>query len=394
MAVQTYIDGVEVTSIVTGGTSTHRLNKKWTATCRTLAADAVDGIGKKLKIVDTDLDVDIDFHGFIKHRSIEQDEDGQLYAEYSAEDPRELWEWRPARDPDGDFSLPTFLVDFSSGPQIVEAILDASENAGAGPPTDAEGDLFLAFGTFAGGGVDLSGAPVDWPMTIEEIVSLLCDTGELDVVLTPIDSGGNMAQVDCYNGDYGSDVSGSVTFSYEPSGNVKLMKETQDLTKSCNKLYYFLGPKCDEQHWRRNVQYDDPGLPDPFPSGITKAAFGTLRDSWRTAIGVRMDIRIYDEAGAGDCASAAAYDVPLHWRLWETESVLRVGYRTLVHVTPVEGLKPIGWDIGDLIGVESDGSFFPAFSATQRVYERRIDWDEDGVVQIGEIVSSEDGDVS
>jgi hypothetical protein len=392
MAVQTFIDGVEQTSIVDGGTSTHRLNKKWTATCRIPTADAVDGIGKLLKVVDTDLDRDIDFHGYIKNTSAEQNEDGELFIEYSAEDIREIWEWRPARDPDGDLSLPTFLEDNMTGPQIVEAILDASESAGAGPNTDAEGPLFIdwAASTFAGGGADLSGAPVDWPMSIEEIVSLLVSTGELDVLLLPIDTGGNLTEVHCFNGDYGDDLTGSVQFVWEPGGNVKLVRRLEDMSKTCNKLYYYLGPKCDEQHWRRNVQNDDPGLPDPFPNGMSQAAFTAIRDANRIAHGVRMDQRIYDDAGAGNCDSGSAYPVPLFWRLWETESLLRVGPRTLYYVTPVEGLKPVGWDVGDIVHVESDGTYFPAFSGGQRVYERTIAWDADGVVELSELGTSAD----
>jgi len=49
-------------------------------------------------------------------------------------------------------------------------------------------------------------------MSIAQIAALLVETGELDIVCTPIDLGGNMGQVSCYNGDYGS-VSGA-SFQY------------------------------------------------------------------------------------------------------------------------------------------------------------------------------------
>ena len=45
------------------------------------------------------------------------------YVVYNSSDPMELWQWRPARDPDGDFSKPSFIQDFETGPQIMEAIL-------------------------------------------------------------------------------------------------------------------------------------------------------------------------------------------------------------------------------------------------------------------------------
>ena len=401
MAVQTFIDGVEITNIVQDGTSTHRLNKKWAATARVPVADWVDGIGKRMLIFDSELDNPIDFHGYIKTESAEDGEDGDGMVEYTAEDPREIWEWRPARDLDGDFSKPTFLEDFVSGPQIMQAILTASESAGSGPNEDAEGPLFIDFAasSFAGGGVDLSGAPTDWPMMIEEIASLLCDTGELDIILTPVDYGGYMAKVDCFNGNYGANVAAGVTFTYGDGGNTKFIRRVRDMTKLCNKLWYFLGPKCDDQHWRRGLTFDDPNLPDPFPSGITKPAFQVVRDDSRDDYGVRMDIRIYDEAGTGICDADAGtpgtvYPVPLHWRLWETESVLRVHPKTMIHATPVDGMHPTGWDIGDIIGLDADPLFMGGFSFEQRVYERKISWNAEGVVSIAEIVSSEAGDLA
>ena len=75
---------------------------------------------------------------------------------------------------------------------------------GDGSQADNEGPIFLDMGTFAGGGVSLTGAPTDWPMTIAELFSLLVSTGELDVVITPTDPGGDvMGTVDGYNGNYG-----------------------------------------------------------------------------------------------------------------------------------------------------------------------------------------------
>ena len=81
---------------------------------------------------------------------------------------------------------------------------------------DCEGPLFLDYGTFETGGFDLSGAPVDWPMTIAEL-DLACSSppAACDVVITPTDPGGGiMGEVSAYNGDYGTDLSGSVVFDY------------------------------------------------------------------------------------------------------------------------------------------------------------------------------------
>lgn len=390
MAPRTFIDGTEVTSIVQEGTSSHLLNKVWTATCKIPIDEAVEGIGKRLRIEDVTAAGVIDHHGTIKHESDDDGEDGDGYTEYTSYDPREFWEWRPARDPDGDYSKPTFLEDNITGPQIVEAILDASENAGAGPPADAEGDLFLAFGGFAGGGANLSGIPVDWPMTIEEIVGLLCDTGRLDVILTPINAGGNMAQVDCYNGNFGTDLSGSVTFEYAMGAKtIRRLRRTRDMSKMANKIRYLLGPKCDDQHWRRSIEATNMDLPDDAETPI--AAVQALIAASRVTFGVRSDIRIYDALFTGSCLSDTAAPVPLHQRLWVMESILRAQYRTLVHATPVRGITPT-FDVGDLIGIDAGAAFRGGISGVQRVYGRKVAWDVDGVVELSEITSSDDGD--
>ena len=379
MTLQVVIDGDDVTDVVQEGSSTHRLNKVGTATCKIPIDRAVDGIGKRMKVY---IDGELDHHGIVKQVSDDDGEDGDGTTEYSSYDPREVWEWRPARDGDGDFSLPTFLEDFVTGPQIMEEILHNSELAGGGGPDDSEGPLFIEFGSFETGGADLSGAPTDWPMTIEEICSLLTDTGELDVILTPIDTGGNMARVDCYNGDYGTDRSSTVSFEYATgTHNVRRARRTQDMGNMCNKLWYYLGPKIDEQHWKANVTGTSSGLPDPPATDVVALTYDS-----RVAYGVRMEVRIYDQSEIGESAV-----IPLFWRLWLEESFLRAQYRTLVHVTPIRGINPT-FDIGDLVSVSAGAAFRGGFSGVQRVYERTVQWDEDGVIDLGEIVTSSDGE--
>lgn len=378
MTIQTVIDGDDVTDVVQEGTSTRRLNKTATATVKIPIDRAVEGIGLRMKIY---LDGELEHHGLIKQVSDDDGEDGDGTTEYTSYDAREIWEMRPARDDDGDFSLPDFFENLVTGPQIMEYILHNSELAGGGGPDDSEGPLFIEFGSFETGGADLSGAPVDWPMTIEEIASLLTDTGELDIILTPIDTGGNMARVDCYNGDYGTDLSSTVSFEYATgSNNVRRATRTQDMAQMCNKLWYYLGPNQDAQHWASNITRDDPGLPDPPETDLNEM----ILDS-RVQYGVRMDIRIYDQ-NSDDTAAK-----PLYWRLWQEESFLRLQPRTLVHVTPIRGLSPT-FDIGDLITVSAGAAFRGGFTGIQRVYARTIQWDEDGVVDLGEIVTSSDGE--
>lgn len=382
MAVQTFIDGVEVTDLVESGESKHTLNKVWQASVKIPLDVAVDGIGKFLKIVDTDLPTPIDHHGRILIVSDNDDENSGT-TEYTSFGPDEIWEKRMARDgaaspTPGNYSKPTFITRNGTGPQVMEEILTQSEDGS--DQALGDGDTWIELGSFAGGGPDISGAPTNWPMSIAMVRSLLQNSGALDVVVTPIDSGGNIGRVDCYNGDFGTDLSVSVVYEYGTGvNNVSLIRRTVDLTNACTKLRYLLGPKIDDQHWRRSIEGTNSDLPDPPLTNIL-----ALRAAAQAAIGVRMDVRNYDSYD--DEASAAE----LYKRLWLVEQLLRTQPRTIVHVTPIPGDLP-AFDVGDIIGVGAGAVFRGGFAtAGQRVYDRTISWDTEGTVSIAEIQTSAD----
>ena len=393
---RTWLDGIEITNIVRSGTSSHWLNRKWQATADILVEDYDPSFftdGARLAVTDVDGANGPDFNGFLKLESAEDGEDADGTVTITAESPRELWEWRPARDGPlspggaagdlGDFSLPSFF-QLGNAPSIMEDILLQSMDDS--DPADGEGDLFIVIGSVPSGGVDLSGAqPSDWPMMIEEIAQTLTSTGELDIVEVPHapSATGPMATVNFYHGNYGTDLSGSVEFNYATgSHNVKQIRRTRDRTKECNKLWYYLGPKLDDQHWRRSITGGAIIAGYPEWAGID-----ALRMLSRSRVGVRMDIRVMDSLTN---ESEAA---PLYERLFLDESMWRAQPRQLLNVTPVDGLDPT-FDIGDIIGIEYGARFLGGDSVIQRVYGRKVSWDEDGVASIAEITSSEDGDAA
>jgi len=405
MGVSTFIDGADVTSYVLQGSVTHRLNRPAQATCRIPLAYSIGGAGSRLKVVDDT--AGLIFHGMVMTVSDEGDED-MLYTEYMAMDPMELWQWRPARDGieaglanQGNFSLPTFMErnwpSPTTGPGIIKEILRQSEIS---PPTDqGEGPLFISYGQFEEGGVDMSGAPMDWPMTIAEVANMLTSTGEVDIVLKPIDSGGNMAEVSVHNGDYGTDRSGSVVFDYAMGNyNARRLRRVEDMTSVVNKLWYFLGPRIDDQHWKANVQGDDGGSSAPIPrtgglpyppggensppNSATDNQIGVSRIASQGSYGVRMNIQIFDSRG-----DETDIGRDLYRRLWQMESWLRAQPRVLVHITPVRG-TPLNFDIGDLVTVRAGAKVRGGFSGVQRVFEYTYTWDENGVTEIGELVTS------
>jgi hypothetical protein len=381
MPAQVWIDGTEVTNVCVEGSSTRKLNLPSTATVKIPMDYAIGGPGSRLKI---SIDGTLHHHGTVL--LCETDTGPDIgYTVYNSSDPMELWQWRPARDPDGDYSNPTFIEDNVTGPQIMQAILTQSEDDSGGIVGVGEGPLFVSLGGFETGGVDLTGAPTDWPMSIMEIAQLLCSTGALDIVLTPIDSGGNMAQVDCYNGDYGSDLSGSVVFQYGTGAfNVSRMRVVEDITNACNKLRYLLGPRVGTaadpgafQHWAGSVE-GGALMPDPPQSDID-----ALIASSRAAYGVRSEIKIFDARGD---EAIVAHD--LYRRLWQLETWSRAQPRFMVHITPTRETAINSFGVGDLVGVQASSAVRGGFSGAQRVYQYTVGWDGDGVLAITELQTS------
>lgn len=328
------------------------------------------------------------FNGVVVNLEDDGDENS-IMTTWTAIDPMGFfWPKRIARDEDGDYSKPSFIETFGTGPQIMEAILNNS--------IGFEGDLGLDMGagTIATSGADLSGTPNDWPATIADIFALLNDTGELDVVLTPQDTtDGLMCVFNAYNGDYGTDRTATVHFDYWTGDrSIRRLRREEDMTDACNTLRYLLGPRVGtpadppgDQHWRGDVQIDDPALPDP-PQTDLEGIITTSRSDY----GQLMDVRVYD--GEGEAAFKELY-----YRLWQTESLMRANGREMLHATMIRGetlpfTAPGDFDIGDLISFNAGADFRGGFTdAVQRVYGYSlVEDDATGVVELGEIIASAD----
>lgn len=389
MTLAVSLDGVDVSGVAIRGSSTRRLNRPSQAQITIPMDSAIGGAGSALKI---SFNGQLHHHGRVLDCETDTGED-EGFTVYNSTDPMELWQWRPARDDTGDFSKPTFIEDYITGPEIMFDILDNS--------VFYEGDLFLDFGTFELGGVDLSGAPQDWPQPISQIASLLISTGELDLVITPTDPGGGiMGTIDGYNGDFGTDLSGSVVFQYGMGAlNVRRLRWNEDMANVCNRLWYYGGPRigtsqdpAGDQHWCWNITGDDPGLANPPGGDIDYSnPLGDRRLASQAAYGVRMDIKIWD-ALSDLCLGEGSVDPgrDLYRRLWQAESWLRAVPRELIHITPIRGFGINTFDIGDLVGVEAGSQVRGGFSGAQRVYEYTISWDEDGPFELSELQTSSD----
>ncbi len=380
MAVQAVLNGADVTANILAGSVTHQHNRPSFATIRMPSWATTAGDTSRLKVV---LDGSLDFHGLCVHIEDQGDED-RMYSTFTFSDPTLLFEMRPARDgpassDPGDFSKPSFIERNVTAPQMLKEVLEQSLNGSN--PADGEGPMGISLGSFATGGVNLKGAPADWPMSIAQVIALLVETGELDVVCTPIDVGGNMGSISAHNGNYGSNLSGSVSFQYaHGSFNARGCRRTTDLRELCNKLWIYGGPRektkndpSGDQHWAFNVTRDDKDLPNPPQSTISAAI-----DASRASYFVRMAIRIFD--GHQDVLLRELYR-----RWWQQESWLRLRPKVMVAITPQRGIKP-AFRTGDLISVSAGSKFRGGFSGAQRVMEYTYRWDENGVVELGEPV--------
>jgi hypothetical protein len=393
------IGGVDVSGVCVSGYSTRRLNRPAQAQVRIPMQEAVGAVGDLLKI---SFNGSLHHHGRILQIETEADEDTG-YTVYNSFDPMEMWQWRPVRDEDCDFSKPTVVEVYGpdGGPAIMEQILTNTVTCGDDSANDTEGPIFLSMGTFETGCCDLSGAPVDWPMTIAELTSLLVSTGCLDVVITPTDPGGGvMGTVSAYCGDYGTDRTATVDFDYgQGNFNVRQLRWNQDMSNMTNKLWYFAGPRilspadpAGDQHWCFNVQGDDPLLPLTLPNGASRATLLADRLTSRTNYGVRMDIQIFD-ATDDDCVPGwGTWERYLYRNRWETESWIRMNPRNLIHITPTRETAIMTFDIGDLVGVSATGAVRGGFSGAQRVYEYTIGWEDDGVLFLSELQTSDTAD--
>jgi len=423
MAILVFIDSEECTNVCVSGSWTPRLNRPAQATV-TIPMERTNSswdAGSKLKIVLTDgVGERIVFHGTILTCETEADKDGGRTV-FNAQDPMELWQWRPARDNSGDFSKPDFIQQFDTGPEILEALLINTVDStgrfntlgqpGGAPPGAAEGEIFLDMGTFAGGGVSLAGAPVDWPMTISEMFSLLVSTGQLDAVITYTDPGGGvMGTIDAYNGDYGSDLSASVQFQYGMGArNISALRWNRDMTNMVNKYWLYGGPRvataadpAGDQHWCFSVTGGTPSLlPHPPggplspPASATDNQLGVRRFNSIAAYGVRMKVDIFDGYDEDCIPGFGTPGRELYERSWQVFSWFSAEPRELVHIIPLPDTEIGCFDIGDLVTVECSSEVRGGFSGVQRVFEYTVSWEgTPSVLSLSEIQTSADAEGS
>jgi len=391
MSIQVFMDGTNLSDPMQTGFSTRRFSGLSNAEFVIPTAQASGGIGSKMKVV---VNGELEHHGRVLHVSDELKED-TMYTTFQSWMPLEIVRFRPARDgaaspTPGNLITPSVFKRVQFGPEIIAEMLGQSEEDS--DPNLGEGPLGFVVGTVETGGSNVSGAPTNFPMTISECISLLVSTGELDVVETPIDSGGNMSSVGLHNGGYGVDRSGEVVFNYAMGLNNCVMRQIEDGHNMCNKLYYNFGPRPSTTRYKANITADDPCLPaGPLGTVISR------RDASRASYGVRMDFREFDVGvlrtedhgdEGGECNEPQDETRILYRRRWLQESFYRAIPRRMVHITPQRNYALTAFGVGDLIGAQAGAAARGGFGfQKQRVYERTVAWDSD-VAWLNEIGAS------
>lgn len=278
------------------------------------------------------------------------------------------------------------ITDYITGPEIMAAFIQATIDCDPG-------SFPLSVGSVATGGDDLTGVPADWPMTISAMAELLLSTGQLDIVVSP---GYGSSTVDLYNGDYGTNLSGSVSIDYATGGfNARRANKTVDMEDVINALWYLLGPKVpqydyDITHWAGSItptaanagpDGDGPIPGTPWPPGLVARWTNS-----RAVYGYMQEIQIHDTKEDENGIR------PLFEEMFANEAYLRAVPRTIIAPSADRSESPPPYNVGDLISINAGSVLGGGFSGTFRVFEFEIAIDTDGIGDVTELVGSADGD--
>jgi hypothetical protein len=326
------------------------------------------------------------------------------YTEVTAYDHRVYLGKRLAKwDDGGQFNLinpcPVFVNNVKA-PLILEEFIqnaiddpdvaDFDPNGPEGPFGPAE-PLPLALGTVDSGGENVDSCPMDFPMSIQRIASLLVATGQLDMVLHP---GIGSSTVDLLN-HYDNDISGSVVFEYATGAhNSTIASVTVDMEDMVTALWFLLGPRgprtvvvdgkikhIPKNHWGGSITPTAPnGAGD-----IWDASLLNLIGNSRAIYGYMQEVQIHDDNGDEQTIRRTFEE----W--WAAEAEVRALPREFLSIRPERGLVPsipVGSRIGAVAGATLNGGVL-GFGGDQIVYGYNLDQDTE-VASISEIITSAD----
>jgi hypothetical protein len=331
------------------------------------------------------LDGDLKFSGPCWYTQAEGDAD-KAYTEVTGWDHR-IWLTKrlclSTTDPGNLITPGDVITDNVTAPEILgqyiqNAIDDARaasfDPSGAFGPTGPSAPLPLTLGTVDTGGDDVSGVPTSFPMSIERMRALLSGTGQLDQVLVP---GIGSSELHLLN-DYSNDMSGTVVFDYNTgSHNSSIATATVDLDNFWSAIWYLMGPRINEQHWRGSITPTAPHVGGTWPTPLL-----TRISDARLNIGYAQKIDVFDDKDDENSIR------PLFEEEWANEALITAVPRTFLSIRPNRGIAPLTWGVGDLIGVNAN-DLGDDYSGAQHVYGFNLDQDTD-LLAISELLTSAD----
>lgn len=305
---------------------------------------------------------------------------------------------KPSSHFNGNFINPgSVIIDNQTGPAIMNAFL---ENTVA--IDDAKWPSQMPFpitvNSVAGGGDDLSSVPTEFPMTLEQMRSLLCSTGQLNILVNPGIGG---STVDLTNGGVVNDLTGSVQIQYQiGSYNAQVSSFTEDMEEFCNALWYLIGPRgprfgrrqwIPKDHWAGSITATAANAGGDGQEGVPgdqwPLLLQALINNSRIIYGYQQDVRIFDDNEDEE------FDRPLFEEEWANEAPIRAVPRTMVNVKPQRGTAP-AFAVGDLIRAQAGPRLDKGFSGDVVVFEFTVEIDTEGVPDVTSIVASADQAVS
>lgn len=368
------IDGSDITQYVLTGQWKPRWNMMGTAVVRALARHV--GLKDGASRLAVYLNGTLVHCGPCGYSEAEGNADS-AYVEITSHDDLVYLKDRLCKTSTGNLITPgTVLEDEVTAPAILAAFIN---NANSVDPIP----MPLTPGSVSGGGVDVSGAPQSFPMSIRNMMQLLVSTGQLDVKVNP---GLSASTVDLTNGG-GLGASGA-SYEYATGAhNAWVGKVTVDMEDVISALWYLIGPKVTDQRWRgsitptaANAGGDGPGgIPGtPWPASLLARIAAS-----RALYNYRQEIRIFDD-------NADEYNIrPLFEAEWANEAWVRAVPRTFATVKPNRGTAPT-FVPGQTINVAAGSVLGGGFAGEQFVYGMDVSCDHDGVVEVTDILASAD----
>lgn len=310
---------------------------------------------------------------------------------------------------DPSFLTPKFKSSVSgqagiSGPDLIKQILTYSQGDPSTNPVQGEGPLPIALT----GAFDLAVPPAidvnpidsaDWPVMVGDFIQQLIATDAVDVDYRPLRPGTGLnlsGVVDDYimveatsKSKLGTDRTATVHFDHlTGSFNAQGARLIHDFATQCDRLWYELGPRIDQSHWRGDIT----------PHGAYSTGHGLLTKMDNAAAkyggpntkkGYNAWLRVFDSLGTENSSR------PLYQALYGTEIQLRLEPRVLVYVTPNPDHTalfepPHDFDIFDLVQIKTGADFGVVLDEAQRVYGYTKTWTPEGVATVSELQTSAD----